>query len=92
MFLEYIQSSSYAEIISISESVKTKRKPNPLNTIELQRLASKKLHFSPSMTMEIAERIYNKGYLSYPRTETNTFKNMDINEVIKELGLNRTTG
>lgn len=44
------------------------------------------------MTMEVAERIYNKGYLSYPRTETNTFKSMDINEVIKELGNNRAAG
>jgi DNA topoisomerase-3 len=42
--------------------------------------------------MEVAERLYNKGFLSYPRTETNTFKNMDINEVMKELGTNKTAG
>jgi len=42
--------------------------------------------------MEVAERLYNKGFLSYPRTETNTFKAMDIREVIKELGNNKTSG
>ncbi len=90
--MELIRSESFAEVTHITQSVKTKKKPSPLNTIELQRLASKKLHFSPTLTMEIAERLYNKGFLSYPRTETNTFKAMDIREVIKELGNNKTSG
>ena len=44
------------------------------------------------MTMEVAERLYNKGFLSYPRTETNTFKNMNIDDVVKELATNKTAG
>lgn len=35
---------------------------------------SVKLHISSDRTMEIAESLYQRGYLSYPRTETDKFK------------------
>jgi DNA topoisomerase-3 len=47
---------------------KSKRKPVPLTTVELQKLASRKLKFSATDTMSIAESLYNQGYVSYPRT------------------------
>ena len=34
---------------------------------------SKKLRISPAQAMEIMEKLYNRGYISYPRTETNSF-------------------
>lgn len=52
----------------------SKRKPQPLNTIQMQRLISNKLRISSSQAMKIAEKLYNKGFLSYPRTETTMFK------------------
>lgn len=63
-----------------------RRKPLPLNTIDLQKLASKRLHFASSLTMEVAERLYNKGYISYPRTETNRFsQTIDLEEITQDL-------
>jgi DNA topoisomerase-3 len=36
--------------------------------------------------MEVAESLYNKGYLSYPRTETNRFnKSLNLKEIVGEL-------
>lgn len=35
--------------------------------------------------MEIAEKLYNKGYLSYPRTETNIFPEMNLRAIVDEL-------
>ncbi|EGC33055.1 hypothetical protein DICPUDRAFT_37309 [Dictyostelium purpureum] len=52
----------------------SKYRPLPLTTIELQKQASKKLRISSSDTMAIAEDLYNKGLISYPRTETDTFQ------------------
>ena len=86
MLLEKIKESEKAEVTNVSRTQKTKKKPMPLNTIDLQKLASKKLHFSASKTMESAEKLYNKGLISYPRTETNFFnKNIDLVAIIKAL-------
>lgn len=52
----------------------TRRRPQPLNTIQMQKLISSRLKISPSNAMKIAEKLYNMGYLSYPRTETTQFK------------------
>lgn len=49
------------------------RKPLPLNTIALQKLASKKLKMASSKVMEVAENLYRSGFISYPRTETDIF-------------------
>lgn len=73
MMLERIQDEEEAVVVEVAQSCKTKKKPNPLNTIQMQKLVSKKLHFSSAKTMEVAEKLYNKGMLSYPRTETDKF-------------------
>jgi DNA topoisomerase III len=54
---------------------KLKFRPQPLNTIQMQKLVSQKLKISSAKAMELAEKLYNKGYISYPRTETNRFSN-----------------
>lgn len=48
-------------------------KPFPLTTIELTKQGSRLLRMSGDKIMKIAEELYQKGYISYPRTETNVF-------------------
>lgn len=42
-------------------------RPCPLNTIELQKRASRFLRMSSDTTMKVAESLYQRGILSYPR-------------------------
>jgi DNA topoisomerase-3 len=51
----------------------------PLNTIALQKKASTWLNMASDKTMEVAEKLYQQGVLSYPRTETDFFKVNDVN-------------
>lgn len=74
-----------AKIKEITRNKIIKRKPIPLNTVEMTKLASNKLKMSPSKCINIAEDLYRKGYISYPRTETNGFSdNIDILKYIRE--------
>jgi len=53
---------------------KTKREPpNPLDTVELESLASKHLNIRAKRTLDIAEELYRRGLISYPRTETQVY-------------------
>ena len=64
---------------------RTKQRPVPLATIKMQQLASRLLHISPDKCMEEAEKLYQKGILSYPRTETEVFnRNMDLRELVQQ--------
>jgi DNA topoisomerase III len=51
-----------------------RRRPIPLRTVELQKFLTKFLKLSSSKLMEITESLYMKGFISYPRTETDIFK------------------
>ncbi len=73
----------------MTQKRKTKAKPFPLNTIDFQKLVSRKLRIGSAKAMEIAEKLYNKGYISYPRTETNSFPEMNLREIVEELSLNK---
>jgi len=61
------------EIIDIQKTNSRKFRPVPLNTIEFAKLATKQLKFSSHKAMEVAEKLYQRGFISYPRTETQIF-------------------
>lgn len=56
--------------VNVSEEPKSRWRPLPLNTVEMTKLAASKLHMSPQRCMQLAEELYQKGFISYPRTET----------------------
>jgi DNA topoisomerase I len=43
--------------------------PRPFNTPELQKAANEKLGFSVEKTTKLAQDLYEKGYITYPRTD-----------------------
>ena len=52
---------------------------------ELQKSASSNLKLSAKTVADIAEKLYAAGFISYPRTETNTFSEcFDFKSLIKQ--------
>jgi DNA topoisomerase-3 len=51
-----------------NKNQKKKYRPYPLTTVKFQKLATDKLRLSSAKAMEIAEKLYQKGLISYPRT------------------------
>ena len=54
---------------SVSEKSRSKAPPIALNTVELLRACSVRLHISPKQTMDIAERLYTEVsvYIKCPK-------------------------
>lgn len=51
----------------------TRASPKPLNTAQLLQHASNVLRFSPKTTMQVAQALYQGGYITYMRTESKTY-------------------
>ncbi|KAL8272240.1 hypothetical protein Esti_003834 [Eimeria stiedai] len=63
----------------------SRARPVPLSTVEMTKLCSRKLRIASHRCMQVAEALYNRGYISYPRTETERFtKSQDLKELIKQ--------
>eukprot|EP01103_Thecamoeba_quadrilineata_P000936 TRINITY_DN10828_c0_g1_i1.p1 TRINITY_DN10828_c0_g1~~TRINITY_DN10828_c0_g1_i1.p1 ORF type:complete len:959 (+),score=147.26 TRINITY_DN10828_c0_g1_i1:12-2888(+) len=62
-----------ATVVDIKAKEKKKFKPLPMTTLSLAKLSTQHLRISSEETMQIAEKLYQRGFLSYPRTETDSF-------------------
>lgn len=58
-----------------------KSPPRPLNTSQLLQQANNILHFSPKSTMQTAQALYQSGYITYMRTDSQTYSSDFINSV-----------
>jgi DNA topoisomerase-1 len=74
---EHVRARARKAMTAEVEDVKTTKAkrgpPKPLNTVELEGLASKHLNIRAKRTLDIAEELYRRGFISYPRTETQVY-------------------
>lgn len=61
----------------------TKKAPTPFTTSTLQQAANNECRFSPKETMEIAQTLYESGYITYMRTDSKTYCREFIDSVSK---------
>ncbi|NWZ46946.1 DNA topoisomerase 3-alpha [Haliaeetus albicilla] len=74
-----------ATVVEVVSKPKSKWRPLPLDTVELEKLASRKLKINAKETMRIAEKLYTQGFISYPRTETNIFpKELNLSTLVQQ--------
>ncbi|RKP36084.1 DNA topoisomerase [Dimargaris cristalligena] len=62
-----------AHVIRVDSKPTSKWKPVPLTTVEMLKMASRYLRMASDRAMKVAETLYNQGFISYPRTETDQF-------------------
>ncbi|XP_075589199.1 topoisomerase 3-alpha isoform X2 [Dermatophagoides farinae] len=88
-----IMENPQAKVLRVNNRRTSKYRPQPMDTVTFERLASSKLKINAKRAMMAAERLYNLGFISYPRTETNKFPpEIKLNDLIQAQCNNRQWG
>ena len=88
-FLESCKNQLFT-ITSITHKPGTRTPAPPFTTSTLQQEAARKLHFTVSKTMRLAQSLYEAGHITYMRTDSVNLSSLAINtakqEIINEFG------
>ncbi len=85
-FLEHCRNANF-QISAIEKTPGKKSPAPPFTTSTLQQEAARKLGFSVSKTMVVAQQLYEAGYITYMRTDSVNLSNMALavaNKVVSE--------
>ncbi|PVG02713.1 prokaryotic type I DNA topoisomerase [Serendipita vermifera] len=85
MLYEMTLEEPRAKVTKVVKKNTKKWKPYPLTTVDLQKSGSRLLKMTPKQILDTAEALYQRGILSYPRTETDQYDNQfDFNTYIRK--------
>ena len=84
ILFEQCLDSRFAKVTKMQKKPTSKWRPLPLTTVELQMQGSRFLRFSSDQIMKAAEKLYQAGWISYPRTETDQFsRDIDLKSLVQ---------
>jgi len=79
-----LETGPLTTIASVRGARRARPPPFPLETLELQKRATQALRLPGQRVMELAEELYQQGYLSYPRTATSKFsRETDLAAIVR---------
>ncbi len=76
--VEALHDTAFA-VRSVESKPYTRKPYAPFRTTTMQQEASRKLGFSASSTMSVAQRLYENGYITYMRTDSTTLSDTALN-------------
>ncbi|MCH5222735.1 MAG: type I DNA topoisomerase [Muribaculaceae bacterium] len=86
-YLEFCKNSSF-KIRDVAVKPLSRAPYPPFTTSTLQQEAARKLGFSVSLTMSVAQKLYEGGKITYMRTDSTNLSDMAMAEIKKYLSAN----
>ena len=88
--VEFLESSVDFDHILTCENPKdsVRKAPTPFTTSTLQQTSSNELHISPKETMQICQKLYEAGYITYMRTDSKIYSKDFVDTALKYITLN----
>lgn len=84
--LEAVKRAGKAKVISVEGRERTARAPTPFSTTIFQAECSSRLGMGVKRAMDVAQRLYLDGFISYHRTENTVYPpTLDLNELVTML-------
>lgn len=80
-----IEKNKEAIVRSYEETLRKFNPPPPFNTTDLQTEAYSVFKIKPEETLKIAESLYIKGFISYPRSSSQKLKNINYINILRAL-------
>ncbi|MCD6434237.1 MAG: DNA topoisomerase I [Candidatus Diapherotrites archaeon] len=82
---EKLKNESKATVTKVEVKKSRLKRPTPMNTTEFLRAASR-LGFTAGKAMSIAEELYQQGFISYPRTDNQSYPDtLNLRAIINKL-------
>ncbi|MEX2032572.1 MAG: type I DNA topoisomerase, partial [Dehalococcoidia bacterium] len=72
-------------VAEVTERPYTQRPPAPFITSTLQQEAARKLRYSAQRTMQVAQRLYENGYITYMRTDSPTLSSQAVDAARRQV-------
>jgi DNA topoisomerase-1 len=82
-FLSQINKKTVFKVVSVKNSTSIRKPSPPFITSSLQQEASTKLHFSVKKTMDVAQKLYEAGHITYMRSDSPNISKVAIEEAKK---------
>ena len=79
-------SGNRAKVYQIDTKQSQMKPQAPFRTSQMQEAANKRLEFSSDKTMSLAQKLFEKGLITYHRTDSNSLSNEFIDEVGVKFG------
>ncbi len=81
----HVRDAKDATVTNVAKKARTQKPPAPFNTTSLQAAAASE-GLAPARTMRLAESLYMRGLISYPRVDNTVYpKSLDLRECVKTL-------